>query len=250
MHQKFIIGMIGHRTKMLFFVIGLCLSLQVKAYSPAYPVADSGMFINYTDMPKFPYEPVNTWAQNHLIYPTEALEANLGGKVWVRFIIDEEGLAHDIKIIRGSDSLLNQAALEVVQKMPRWQPARFKGKPCKISYTLPVIFNPDEAILYVTDEMPVFPEQYAWQWANAKARAYCRQFNREILTLHEKSFVSFIIEKDGHISSPEIARKSNYPGIDAKALEIVKSMPRWQPGKYKGKPVRIRYVVPVTFSSY
>lgn len=249
MHNKLTIDTIGRRIRMLFYVFGICSSLQVRAYSPACQVADSGIFECFLqeEMPEFLHGSVKVWVQNHLIYPSEAFEANIGGKVMVSFIVGEDSLLYDIKIARSSDTLFNQAALEVIQKMPRWQPGRLRGKPCKVSYIFPVIFKPEEAILNITDEMPVFPEQYAWQGAREKAQAYCTPFI-DSPHIHEKSFVSFIIEKDGYVSFPEIAKSSGYPEIDEKALEIVKSMPRWQPGKYKGRPVRIRYIVPVVFS--
>ena len=58
--------------------------------------------------------------------------------------------------------------------------------------------------------------------------------------------VVFVVEKDGMISSARIAR-SVYPSLDAEALRVVKAMPKWTPGKQKGKPVRVKFNIPVLF---
>ncbi|MBO7129326.1 MAG: TonB family protein [Prevotella sp.] len=62
-----------------------------------------------------------------------------------------------------------------------------------------------------------------------------------------KVVVSFIVERDGTISNVKIA-KSVDPSLDREALRVVKSMPRWQPGKQKGANVRVKYTAPVNFS--
>ena len=58
--------------------------------------------------------------------------------------------------------------------------------------------------------------------------------------------VSFIVEPDGSLSKIRI-KESVSPSINAEAKRIVKGMPRWIPGKKDGKPVRVRFSVPITF---
>ena len=58
--------------------------------------------------------------------------------------------------------------------------------------------------------------------------------------------VSFIVEKDGRVSNVRLLR-SVQSSLDKEAVRVVKSMPKWSPGKQKGKPVRVRFVVPVMF---
>ena len=59
--------------------------------------------------------------------------------------------------------------------------------------------------------------------------------------------VTFIVQKDGSVMHAKIA-KSIDPELDAEALRIVKGMPKWTPGTQNGKPVSVRYMVPVKFS--
>ena len=59
--------------------------------------------------------------------------------------------------------------------------------------------------------------------------------------------VKFVIDKDGSISDATILR-SVYPSIDAEALRVVNAMPKWNPGKVKGEPVKVKYTLPLSFS--
>ncbi len=58
--------------------------------------------------------------------------------------------------------------------------------------------------------------------------------------------VSFIVEKDGSISNVRPVH-SVHSLLDKEAVRVVKSMPKWSPGKQNGKPVRVRFTVPVMF---
>lgn len=58
--------------------------------------------------------------------------------------------------------------------------------------------------------------------------------------------VGFIVEKDGSIGDVKVV-KGIGGGCDEEAVRVVKAMPKWKPGKDKGKPVRVSYVMPFTF---
>ena len=58
--------------------------------------------------------------------------------------------------------------------------------------------------------------------------------------------VTFVVERDGSITDVRIA-KSVDPSLDKEAQRVVKSMPRWIPGKQNGSSVRVKYTVPVAF---
>ena len=59
--------------------------------------------------------------------------------------------------------------------------------------------------------------------------------------------VMFVVETDGSLSNVRVARKV-FPSLDAEAVRVVKTMPKWKPGKEKGKVVRVNYTLPVVFS--
>lgn len=58
--------------------------------------------------------------------------------------------------------------------------------------------------------------------------------------------VKFWVEKDGAIKKMVI-EKSVYPELDNEALRLIKRMPKWKPGMQEGKPVRVKYTLPVNF---
>ena len=58
--------------------------------------------------------------------------------------------------------------------------------------------------------------------------------------------LQFIINEDGTVSGTKVVR-SVHPALDAEAMRVVSSMPRWAPGKIGGKAVRVKYTIPVKF---
>ena len=62
----------------------------------------------------------------------------------------------------------------------------------------------------------------------------------------ERVIVQFIVNKDGSLSDIEILKGLD-PPLNKEAVRIIESMPRWTPGRQKGKVVRVRYVTMVTF---
>jgi len=57
---------------------------------------------------------------------------------------------------------------------------------------------------------------------------------------------TFVVERDGSITDVKVL-KSVDPSLDREAVRVVRSMPRWIPGKQKGSPVRVKFTMPVTF---
>lgn len=58
--------------------------------------------------------------------------------------------------------------------------------------------------------------------------------------------VQFIVEKDGSLTGFTIAR-GKHPALDAEAIRVLKKMPKWNPGRVNGAPVRVTYMLPVRF---
>ncbi len=65
-------------------------------------------------------------------------------------------------------------------------------------------------------------------------------------SIQGRVFVQFIVEKNGTISHLEIS-KATHPLLDNEALRVVESMPKWTPGKVKGKAVRTSMTLPISF---
>ena len=106
--------------------------------------------------------------------------------------------------------------------------------------------TPDSNKAYdVVDEMPQFPGgPYALFEFISKNIQYPKE--AEDANLQGRVIVSFVVEKDGSVSNAKVVRPID-PLLDAEALRVVNSMPKWIPGKQNGEAFRMKYTVPVTF---
>lgn len=60
--------------------------------------------------------------------------------------------------------------------------------------------------------------------------------------------VRFIIDSNGIVISPQVVRSSGDFYLDMEAVRVIESMPKWKPGKHKGKPVCVYFTMPIVFS--
>lgn len=95
------------------------------------------------NMPEFPggQEAMFKFLAKNIIYPKEAKEKGIEGKVYVNFTIEADGSIGDIKVIRGVHPLLDNEAVRVVKSFPKWKPGTQRGKPVRVSYNLPITFR-------------------------------------------------------------------------------------------------------------
>ena len=102
-----------------------------------------------------------------------------------------------------------------------------------------------EEIFMVVEDQPEFPGGTAalleYLRKNIKYPAICRENN-----IQGRVLVTFIVNKDGAIVEPEVVKSVN-PSLDKEALRVISTMPNWKPGSQRGKPVRVKYTVPVNF---
>lgn len=115
----------------------------------------------------------------------------------------------------------------------------------------PSIALPDEAgsgeseVFVVVEEMPSFPggdaRLLAFLYGELRYPSLALESKIEGLVV-----VQFIIDENGNITQPTVTRGIG-GGCDEEALRVVKSMPAWKPGKQRGRPVKVRYNLPVRF---
>ena len=97
----------------------------------------------------------------------------------------------------------------------------------------------------VVEEMPHFPggaaALQAFLSSNTKYPVVAQENG-----VQGRVIVSFVVERDGSITDVKVVRSVD-PSLDREASRVVKSMPRWSPGKQNGSTVRVKYTVPVVF---
>lgn len=81
------------------------------------------------------------WLSNNIRYPEAAQQNNVQGRVIVKFVVEKDGSIGSPTIVKGVDRDLDQEALRVVRKMPKWQPGKNNGQPVRSYFNLPVTFR-------------------------------------------------------------------------------------------------------------
>jgi protein TonB len=76
-------------------------------------------------------------------YPDEAKKNGIQGKVFVSFVVDEQGKVTNAKIERGVNPALDAESLRVVNGLKTWKPGTEKGKAVKVAYTIPINYALD-----------------------------------------------------------------------------------------------------------
>ena len=103
----------------------------------------------------------------------------------------------------------------------------------------------DDEIFVVVENSPEFPggndSLYAYIGRNIK---YPEAAKKE--KIQGRVFVTFVIEKDGQVSSAKILRDIG-GGCGEEAIRVVKNMPKWKPGTQRGNPVRVQCNLPIMF---
>ena len=110
----------------------------------------------------------------------------------------------------------------------------------------PVEEEEEEVVFVIVESMPEFP---GGQQALFK---YLSENVKYPVIAHENGIqgrviCQFVVNKDGSIVDVEVVRSGGDPSLDKEAVRVIKSMPKWKPGKQRGKPVRVKYTVPVNF---
>jgi len=109
----------------------------------------------------------------------------------------------------------------------------------------PKSLSADEQIFFIVEEMPEYPGG-EMELRKFIANSVKYPTDAQDKGIQGKVYVTFVVSKDGSIADAKIARGVN-PSLDAEALRVVNALPKWMPGKQKGKAVNVSYTVPINF---
>ena len=100
-------------------------------------------------------------------------------------------------------------------------------------------------VFFIVEDMPEFPggELALRKFiANAVKYPVIAQENG----IQGKVYINFVVDKDGSVTNARVARGVD-SSLDKEAIRVVNSLPKWKPGKQRGKAVRVSYTVPINF---
>ena len=102
-----------------------------------------------------------------------------------------------------------------------------------------------EEIFQVVEEQPEFPGGMGEMMKFLQANI---QYPKEAQAkgVQGRVIVQFVVNSDGSICDEKVSKPVD-PQLDAEAIRVIRSMPNWKPGMQRGKPVRVRFTLPVTF---
>ncbi|MDD3320110.1 MAG: energy transducer TonB [Paludibacter sp.] len=108
-----------------------------------------------------------------------------------------------------------------------------------------VVEEDDNVVFQVVETMPLFPGGEAammkYMGDNIKYPVIAQENG-----IQGRVICQFVVNKDGSIVDVVVVRSVD-ASLDKEAIRMIQSMPRWTPGKQRGKPVRVKYTLPVNF---
>jgi protein TonB len=120
----------------------------VEIYAPVLQAEEEAtedeIFVIVEDMPKFRGGDINKfreWVQKRVRYPEVAAENGIQGRVFITFVVEPNGNVTNVSVTRSVDPLLDDAAKEAVAASPKWEPGMQRGRPVRVRYSIPIIFQ-------------------------------------------------------------------------------------------------------------
>lgn len=104
----------------------------------------------------------------------------------------------------------------------------------------------EETIYQVVEQQPEFPGGMKALMKYLRDNINYPRISRENNS-QGRSYVNFVVNTDGSIQDVEVLKSSGDVHLDKEATRVVKTMPKWNPGKQAGKAVRVRFTLPVMF---
>jgi TonB family protein len=221
-------------------------------------------------VPEFPggLEAFGKFLASNIKYPATAREQKIQGRVIITFVVEKDGSLSNERVVRGITDDLNNEALRVIKLSPHWQPGMQNNRKVRVQYSVPINFAlaPDaDTTKAVTPTFsiasaqsgsdPVFtsveqvPEFKGGLEAFGKFLATNMKYPKAARdnNVQGRVIITFVVEKDGSLSNMKVVRGIG-SGCDEEAVRVLSISPAWKPGIQNGKPVKVQYSVPISFT--
>ena len=235
-------------------------------------------FVVVEEMPMFPGgdSALIGYIVRNIRYPENAKAKSIQGKVIIRFCVTATGGVDRISVLRGVSPELDAEAERVISSIPTFKPGKQGGIAVPVWYMVPVNFSlgkspsgslpptppppppspPDSqknsisgvkegAAYKVVDEMPIFP---GGDVALLKYIADSTHYPKDakISGIQGKVITRFMVNADGTVSDVTVLKGVN-ASLDNEAVRVVRTLPKFTPGKLNGTNVPVWYMVPIDF---
>ncbi|MDH5400362.1 MAG: energy transducer TonB, partial [Cyclobacteriaceae bacterium] len=197
-----------------------------------------------------------------MVYPQQARKAGIEGRVYVQFIVDEEGYLTDVKAVKGIGGGCDAEAVNIVAAAPRWEPASQRGITVKQRIVLPITFSlgsekvlkpqgalepsvEENEILAIVDEPATPTEGYDKYFDYLRNSLVYPEAARE-KGIEGKVFVQFVVDEEGTLTDVKVVQGID-DGCDSEAVRVVAASARWNIPRHQGVAVKQRIVLPISF---
>ncbi len=222
---------------------------------------DIFMVVEKMPLPEIGMEAYYDYLSSQINYPERAKANKIEGRVFVQFVVDENGNPTDITVKKGLGFGCDEEAVRMIQNGPKWQPGTQRGRKVKVRMILPISFSlsskaddtsggttmvvKDNVVHTLVDERPVpIGGMASFYEYIANNLTYPEEARKN--KVQGKVFVQFVVDENGNITNAESVKGIGF-GCDEEAARVVENAPKWVPGKDKGKNVKVRMIIPVTF---
>lgn len=192
-----------------------------------------------------------TYFHENLKYPENAKKNNITGVVHIQFFVNEDGHLSDFKVVNGIDPECDAEALRMLKGSGNWIPAKKEGKVVRSAYVLPIKFElGKEEEVAKFEEISVLPSFPGGESARIEYMQSRLKYPEEAKKnkIQGTVYISFLVKSDGSIHNVKVLRGIG-GGCDELAIEMVRSMPNWNPGLNKNsQPVATIFNMPIKFS--
>ncbi len=236
--------------KMRTALLLLCLLFSLNVLAQSDKKNSDSVYAYAEQMPEPGYD-IGKYLVDHLQYPDSAYNANIQGRVIVKFIVKENGSISNARVEKGIGGGCDEEALSVIKAMPEWKAGMHNGSRVKVWKMMPITFTlekkgpvlpdkkkPAERVVYTNIDQPPYPEY--------SLRSYFTD-NFHCKEPFEEGIVRFVVNEDGSISDPFVVSGIDV-GCRAEVYRVLKSMPHWKPGKQSGQPARVYSTIRVRFT--
>jgi TonB family protein len=235
-------------------------------------VADTTpVYTSVASLPEFPggLEAFGKFLSTNIKYPASAREQKIQGRVIITFIVERDGSLSNERVVKGITGDLDNEALRVMKLSPQWKPGMQGNRPVRVQYSVPINFAlaPDADTVKTTAPAtftiasaqsgsdPVFtsveqvPEFKGGLEAFGKFLATNMKYPKAARdnNVQGRVIITFVVEKDGSLSNMKVVRGIG-SGCDEEAVRVLSISPAWKPGIQNGKPVKVQYSVPISFT--
>ncbi|WP_139925569.1 TonB family protein [Hymenobacter sp. DG01] len=246
-------------------ILAACGTAQAQA--PEQAPANGTVYTYVEQMPVFPggqtalYQAIG----QSIIYPTEALQQRLQGRVFVKFIVAASGKVEGATVVKSLHPLLDAEAVKAINNLPAWEPGRQVGRPVAVSYAVPITFrlplNVEEILAERLGKAPALPEKRHARFPGGPEAlySYLRKApypeSARSSKLVGKVFVTVDLDADGHVTKATSIVPSgkgkklpaDVAALHSAAQEYLSQMPAWEPAVAKGQPTASTITLPVSY---